>query len=116
MQLRPDILPYRKPELGKDYWIKDSTLRNGLEVVERCFNKTAWTLGAPLRHEAWPGMRAPNALLPNELAVVEDWVKEQIGVKAMRSQDDPPGGVSGHNHVQIVAGDAVARPHVDSSK
>ena len=116
MPLRPDILPYRKPELGKDYWIKDSILPNAIEVAERCFNKTAWTLGAPLRQEAWPGMRAPNALLPNELAVVEDWVRQQIGVKAMRSQDDPPGGVSGHNHVQIVAGDAVARPHVDSSK
>jgi uncharacterized protein DUF6445 len=116
MPLRADILPYRKPELGKDYWIKDSILPNAIEVAERCFNKTAWTLGAPLRHEAWPGMRAPKALLPNELAAVEDWVKEQIGVKAMHSQDDPPGGVSGHNHVQIVAGDAVARPHVDSSK
>ncbi|HEY3197195.1 MAG TPA: DUF6445 family protein [Nitrospirales bacterium] len=116
MSLRADILPYRKPELGKDYWIKDGILPNAFEVAERCFNKTDWTLGAPLRHEAWPGMRAPQALLPEELTMVEDWVKVQIGVKALRSQQDPIGGVSGHNYVQIVGGDAVARPHVDSSR
>lgn len=115
MPLRPDTLPYRKPEEGKHYWIKDHILPNPLEVAERCFNKSSWTLGSPLRHEAWPGIRAHGALLPQELATVEDCVRAQIGVKALRSQRDPAGGVSGHNYVQIVAGDAVARPHVDSS-
>jgi hypothetical protein len=117
MTLASGILPYRKPELGKDYWVKDNVLPNALEVAERCFNKSSWTLGAPLRHEAWPGMRAPGALLPHELASIEAWVTVQIGVRALRSQQDPVEGVSGHNHVQIVAGgDAVARPHVDSSQ
>ena len=116
MPLRPDTLPYRKPEVSKHYWIKDNILPNPFEVAERCFNKPSWTLGSPLRHEAWPGIRAPEALLPQELAAVENWVAAQIGVKALRSQQDPVGGVSGHNYVQIVGGDAVARPHVDSSK
>jgi hypothetical protein len=117
MPLRTDTLPYRKPELGKHYWIKDNILINPLEVADRCFNKTSWTLGAPLRHEAWPGMRSAEALLPEELTTLEDWVKNQIGVKALHSQQNHAEGVSGHNYVQIVAGgDAVARPHVDSSK
>src|SRR3989475_2448744 len=74
-------------------------------------------MGAPWRSEPWPGMRAPDALLPEELAVVEDWVKSHIGVKALRPQGAPVNGVSGHNYVQIVGGgEAVARPHVDSSK
>jgi hypothetical protein len=116
MPLRPDILPYRKPELAKDYWIKDNILANSLEVAERCFNKTGWTLGSPWKPEAWPGMRAPEALLPDELAIVENWVKSQIGVKALRPQGAPVNGISGHNQVQLVGGaDAVARPHVDSS-
>src|SRR5207237_7130823 len=46
----------------------------------------------------------------------EDQVETQVRVKALGSQQDPAGGISGHNYVQIVAGDAVARPHVDSSK
>src|SRR2546422_7774363 len=117
MPLRADTLPYRKPELGKHYWIKDNILPDPFPVVERCFNKTEWTMGAPWRPEAWPGMRAPNALMPEELAVVEDLVKSQIGVRALRPQGAPVDGVSGHNHVQIVGGgEAVARPHVDSSK
>ena len=116
MPLRPDTLPYRKPEVSKHYWIKDNILPNPFEVAERCFNKPSWTLGSPLRHEAWPGIRAPEALLPLELAAVEDWVAAQIGVKALHPQQEPVGGVSGHNYVQIVAGDAVARPHVDSSR
>src|SRR2546427_7684062 len=79
MKLRADTLPYRKPELGKHYWIKDNILPDPFPVVERCFNKTEWTMGSPWRPEPWPGMRAPDALLPEELAVVEDWVKPQIG-------------------------------------
>src|SRR5438552_7137456 len=104
MPLRAATLPYRKPELGKHYWIKDNILPDAFPVVERCLNKTEWTMGAPWRPEPWPGMRAPDALLPEELAVVEDWVKSQIGVKALRPQGAPVNGVSGHNYVQIVGG------------
>src|SRR2546429_3101404 len=83
MALKLATLPYRKPELGKHYWIKDNILPDAFPVVERCLNKTEWTMGAPWRSEPWPGMRAPDALLPEELAVVEDWVKSHIGVKAL---------------------------------
>lgn len=117
MPLRADTLPYRKPEPGKDYWIKDNILPDPYTVVERCFNKTAWTLGSPWKDEAWPGMRSPDALLPSELAIVEEWVRQQTGVKALRAQGDPANAVSGHNYVQVVGGgDGVSRPHVDSSK
>src|SRR2546430_177385 len=94
MRLHPDSLPYRKPELGKHYWITDNILPNPLDVTERCFNKSSWTLGSPLRHEAWPGVRASEALLPDELAALEDAVKTQIGVKALRSQQDPVGAIT----------------------
>ena len=116
MALHPDILPYRKPELGKHYWVTDNILPDPLAVVDRCLNKTAWVMGSPWRNEAWPGMRSQEALLPEELMIVEDWVKRQIGVQALRAQSDPPTGVSGHNYVQLVGGgDGVSRPHVDSS-
>lgn len=117
MPLRIDTLPYRKPELGQDYWIKDNILPDPETVVERCFNNTAWTLGSPWKEEAWPGMRSADALLPAELAIVEEWVKQVTGIKALRAQGNPDNAVSGHNYVQIVGGgDAVSRPHVDSSK
>ncbi|MBI3809046.1 MAG: hypothetical protein HY284_01105 [Nitrospirae bacterium] len=117
MTLRPDTLPYRKPELGKDYWIKDNILPDPCEVADRCFNRTAWILGSPWRPEPWPGMRSPQALEPDELAVVERWVLAQTGAKALRTQGDPAGGQSSHNFCQLVGGaDGVSRPHVDSSR
>jgi hypothetical protein len=117
MPLHTHTLPYRKPELGKHYWIKDNILPDPSTVVERCFNKEAWIMGSPWRPEPWPGIRAPDALPPDELAIIEDWVISQTGVKALRPQGTPVNAVSGHNNVQIVGGgDGVARPHVDSSK
>src|SRR5207244_121202 len=70
MPLRAATLPYRKPELGKHYWIKDNILPDAFPVVERCLNKTEWTMGAPWCPEPWPGMRAPDDLLPEELPTV----------------------------------------------
>src|SRR2546422_10468700 len=100
--LRADTLPYRKPELGKHYWIKDNILPDPFPVVERCFNKTEWTMGSPWRPEPCPGMRAPDALLPEEVAVVEDWGKPQIGAEAVRPQGAPGNGVCGRSprHVE----------------
>ena len=116
MSLRPDTLPYRKLELGKDYWIKDGILGDPDSVAQRCFSKPAWILGAPRRQEPWPGMRAPDALEQRELAVLEEWVLAQIKVTALQGQDSPPDRLTGHNNAQLVGGaDAVSRPHVDSS-
>ncbi len=117
MTLRADTLPYRKPELGKDYWIGENVLPDPDTVARRCFSQTAWVLGSPWRNEPWPGMRAPEALRADEVKIVEDWVLSQIKVPSLRPQGAPPDGVSGHNHAQLVGGgDAVARPHVDSSR
>ncbi len=113
----PGILPYRKPELGKDYWIHDHLLHDPLAVAERCLKKASWIQGAPWRPEPWPGLRAPNALLPHELALVEQTVLRATGVRGLRPQADPENGTSSHNFVQLVGGgEAVARPHVDSSR
>jgi hypothetical protein len=111
MDLKPGVLNYEKPELGRHFWVKDNVLENALEVTRRCLGKDTWILGAPYRDESWPGMRAPEALLPDELARVEAWVTAQLGVRAL----EPPKGELSHNHVQLVGGgDSVARPHVDS--
>jgi hypothetical protein len=112
-----DRLLYRNLERGKDYWIEDNVLPNALEVAQRCVAKTTWRLGSPWRPEPWPGMRAPDALTPPELARVEDCLRLRLGVNAVRPQDDNWMGVSGHNHVHLVGGgEGVARPHVDSAK
>lgn len=115
--MRPTSLPYRRPELGKDYWIQDNILPDPFAVAERCFNKSTWLMGSPWRPEPWPGMRAPQALTPAELAIVEQCVRSHTGVTTLRPQADPAQGESGHNYVQLVGGgEGVARPHVDSSR
>ncbi len=109
-------LPYRSLELGQDYWIGDHVLPNALEVAQRCISQDTWTLGYPWRPEPWPGMRAPYALTPQELTVVEDKIKQGLSIQGFRPQDNTEMGISGHNHVQIVGGgEGVSRPHVDSA-
>ena len=110
-------LPFRELESGKDYWVEDNVLSNPLEIAQRCITKSTWILGSPWRPEPWPGMRAPDALTPEELVLVEECVKKRLGIKSMRPQDNPNGGISSHNNIQIVGGgEGVARPHVDSAK
>ena len=116
MTQKPSPLPYRELVQGTDYWIKDNILPDPDTAAKRCFTKPAWILGSPWRNEPWPGLRAPDALTLDELAIVEQWVVSQIPVSTLRPQDSPVDGVSGHNHAQLVGGaDATARPHVDSS-
>lgn len=112
-----DKLLYRALERGKDYWVEDNVLADPLSVAQRCISKSTWTLGAPWRPEPWPGMRAPGALLPDELARVEQVLRTGLNVTTpLQPQMDPEGGLSGHNHIQIVGGgEGVARPHVDSA-
>ena len=111
------LIPYRKPEQGKDYWIEDNVLPNALEIAQRCISKASWTLGSPWRPEPWPGMRAPDALTPAELVTIEQCVIKRLGVRALHPQEGSEWGLSGHNHIQIVGGgEGVARPHVDSAK
>ncbi len=111
-----NLLSFREPELGKDYWVEDNILPNALEIAQRCISNPAWTLGSPWRPEPWPGMRAPNALTYEELTKIEQCVTTRMQIPALRPQSDSDMGFSGHNHIQIVGGaEGVARPHVDSA-
>lgn len=111
-----DVLPYRKPKEGRDYWVKDNVLPNAPEVMERCLARQDWTMGAPWRPEIWPGIRAPGALLPEEIARVEAWIKQVTGAKTL-FQPEPEYGRLSHNCVQIVGEqESVAKPHTDSKK
>jgi len=111
------ILPFRDLILGQDYWIQDAVLPNALEVAKRCMTIPTWTLGAPWRPEPWPGMRAPDALRPNEVRIIENCVTQHLGIPQLTPQTDSEAGLSGHNHIQICGGaEGVARPHVDSAR
>lgn len=110
-------LPYRKLEYDQDYWLIDNILENPLEVAQRCISKSTWTIGSPWRPEPWPGMRAPDALTPDELQRLEEQVQKLVGAARLRPQSDTETAISGHNHIQIVGGsEGVARPHVDSAR
>lgn len=110
-----NTLPYRKPQLGRDYWIKDDALANVDEVSRRCFARTDWVLGQPWKTETWPGMRSANALLPDELAGIEAWVQQQTGAKRLWNVSVNGDAALNHNHVQLVgATDSGPRPHTDS--
>jgi hypothetical protein len=110
-------LTYRKPQLGRDYWINDSILPDPLAVAQRCYAHTAWELGAPHRPEAWPGMRAAGALLPEELALVEAWVKQVTGARKLWLEATPEGATLNHNYAQLVGmAESGPRPHTDSRK
>ncbi len=110
-------LTYRKPRLGRDYWVKDGILAAPLEVARRCFDKADWELGAPHRNEPWPGKRSAGALLPAELAAVEAWVRQVTGAKRLWQEATPEGSTLNHNYVQLVGGaESGPRPHTDSRK
>ena len=110
-------LTYRKPQLGRDYWIKDDILADPLAVSQRCYAQSAWELGAPHRPEPWPGMRAAGALLPDELALVEAWVKQVTGARRLWQEATPEGATLNHNYAQLVGmAESGPRPHTDSRK
>jgi hypothetical protein len=110
-------LTYRKPLLGRDYWIKDDILHDPLAVAARCYAQSGWELGAPHRNEAWPGMRAAGALLPDELALVEAWVRQVTGAKKLWPEATPEGATLNHNYAQLVGmAESGPRPHTDSRR
>lgn len=116
MASRPS-LTYRKPQLGRDYWIKDDILADPLAVSQRCYAQSAWELGAPHRPEPWPGMRAAGALLPDELTLVEAWVKQVTGARRLWQEATPEGATLNHNYAQLVGmAESGPRPHTDSRK
>lgn len=111
----PAALTYRKPQLGRDYWVCDDILPDPHAVSARCFGQTSWELGAPHRKEPWPGMRAANALLPEELALVEAWVRKVTGAARLWQEATPDGATLNHNYAQLVGmAESGPRPHTDS--
>ena len=110
-------LTYRKPQLGRDYWINDNILPDPMAVSQRCYAQAEWELGAPHRNEPWPGMRAAGALLPGELAPVEAWVRQVTGAKKLWTEATPEGATLNHNFAQLVGiAESGPRPHTDSRK
>ena len=110
-------LTYRKPQLGRDYWVQDDFLPNAEEVSRRCYGQTYWELGAPYAPEPWPGKRSPNALTAAEIEYVEAWVRKVTGAKRLWTEATPEGTSLNHNYVQLVGmADSGARPHTDSRK
>ncbi|MCT9090128.1 DUF6445 family protein [Streptomyces sp. ASQP_92] len=109
------VLPYRKPKLGRDYWVLDDVLPNIDEVRARCVAKDDWVEGYPHKPESWPGLRAMPGLAPAELARVERLVKQHTGAKELWQAVAPGGATLNHNCVQVVgAGESEPRPHTDS--
>ena len=108
-------IPYRRPQLGRDYWIKDRALPNAAEVAERCLVSKDWVLGHPYAKQPWPGKRARNALRPEELSVIEQWVRTQTGADLLWQDTSDASRLVDHNSAQLV-GETESRsmPHTDS--
>lgn len=112
-QMRP--LPYRKPSLGRDYWVFDDALPEPLALRERCLAREDWVYGYPTTAEVWPGMRALPALSTAELTIVEDKVRAATGAKKLWVATAEDGARLNHNCVQVVgAVEGTVKPHTDS--
>lgn len=122
MQPRPSgnrttlpVLPYRKPTLGRDYWVLDGVLPDADAVRARCIARDDWVKGYPYTSESWPGLRTMPGLEPDELARVERLVKKATGARDLWVQRGAGGGTLNHNCVQVVGkGECEPRPHTDS--
>ncbi|GAA1243599.1 hypothetical protein GCM10009665_38040 [Kitasatospora nipponensis] len=109
------MLPYRKPTLGRDYWVFDDVLPAVDEVRARCLTKDDWTQGYPYQPESWPGLRTMPGLEPAELARVEQLVRKATGATKLWQATAPGGATLNHNCIQVVGeGECEARPHSDS--
>jgi Family of unknown function (DUF6445) len=110
-------LNYRKLQLGRDYWVQDNFLPNPEEVSQRLFARTDWELGFPHAKEFWPGMRSHNAMTPEEMVYIENWVKKMTGAKKLWQPEAPQGAKLNHNCAQLVGErESGPRPHSDSRK
>lgn len=108
-------LSYRRPQLGRDYWVRDDVLAHAPEVAARCFARSDWELGAPHRPEPWPGMRSPGALTAAEMLGVEAWVRKVTGASRLWVEAAPDGRTLNHNYAQLVGmAESGPRPHTDS--
>ncbi|MFE9632752.1 DUF6445 family protein [Streptomyces sp. NPDC006463] len=112
---RLQVLPYRKPTRGRDYWILDDVLPDPDAVRARVLERDEWVEGYPHKPEPWPGLRTMPGLEPAELAHVEKLVCRTVGVPKIWTVDPTGGGTFNHNCVQVVGKDECEpRPHTDS--
>lgn len=109
-------LPYEAPELNENYWLEDDFFnqKDALSIANRCFNKKKWKLGKPYTNELWPGMRAAGALRPKELAKVEQWVKNKLGVTKLWTAESDEVVVDTNTAILVSGEEGAARPHVDN--
>ncbi|MFZ6816090.1 hypothetical protein ACO0K3_16590 [Undibacterium sp. Rencai35W] len=108
-------LPYVQLEEGRDYWILDNALANPDAVRARILARDDWQLGLPYAQETWPGKRVHEALLPDEINGIENWVKAATGKDKLWVTTAPGGLKLDHNVAQMVGEtESVARPHTDS--
>jgi len=111
-------IPYEKPELGVNYWIKDDFFptKKANEIANKCFNKKKWKLGKPYTNELWPGMRSKNALNKKDLKLVEDWAKAQINKSEFWVAESDSVIVDSNTAILVGEDEGSARPHVDNRK
>ncbi|MGE4063113.1 MAG: DUF6445 family protein [Rhodospirillaceae bacterium] len=107
-------LTYRRPTSGRDYWVEDDILPNAGEISRRCYAREDWELGAPYTPQPWPGRRAPQALLPDELERIDAWARKVTGAKRLWAEPPPEGRTNYHNYAQLVGKEeSWSRPHTD---
>jgi len=112
---RLPILPYRKPTLGRDYWLLDDAVADADTIRARCLAKTDWIEGYPYKPESWPGLRTIPGLEEHELAPIETWVRQVTGAKKLWVETAADGTRLNHNCIQVVGIDECEpRPHTDS--
>ncbi|MFC6593968.1 DUF6445 family protein [Kitasatospora paranensis] len=109
------VLPYRKPTLGRDYWVFDDVLPDAEAARARILARDDWSEGYPHKPEAWPGLRTMPGLEPDELAHVEALVMKATGARRIWPETSAGGAVVNHNCVQVVGRDECEpRPHTDA--
>ena len=108
-------IPYRKPQLGRDYWIKERVLPNARRSPSAVCRARTGCSAIPMPAQAWPGKRSRNALSPEELAPIEQWVLKQTGVSRLY-QEASPGTVSSITTPRSWSARCESRsmPHTDS--
>ena len=108
-------LPYRKPTLGRDYWIVDDVLPDVQAVRDRTLQRDDWAAGFPHTKESWPGHRVMPGLLADELDTVETAMRRVTGVRKLWIGDTGDGRTLNHNCIQVVGRhEGQVRPHTDS--
>jgi len=109
-------LRYEKPERNKHYWIADNFFEHdeAMAIRQHCLSKTEWKYGKPYTKELWPGMRSHDALNPQQLAMVENYVKSTIKKDKIWVETSQSVVVDSNAAILVGEEEGAARPHVDN--